>query len=98
MTAVVGNFDQMLDLKVVNCSHKKKSSVDDINAILQALKTLDLWQSGKVRSLNGFRDMKRSPFAPDKNHLFLSIQKTTESLKRYMQDMDDESDEEGQLK
>ncbi|XP_069105866.1 uncharacterized protein [Argopecten irradians] len=63
---VVSNFDDMLNMKKTNTSHKKRSDEDDLNAILKILRKSGIWNYKEGRSLHGFKGINRSPFIFDK--------------------------------
>ncbi|XP_069125349.1 uncharacterized protein [Argopecten irradians] len=94
VSSVVDNFDSMLDLKIVKSSHQKRSSKDDILAIINILQKEGLWDTSRVRSLQGFQHMRRSPFSLlDNSLLYRDIERTIQRLQRDLPYIDEEEEE-----
>lgn len=92
---IVQNYDNMLLIKKINTKHKKRSSEEDIQAMIRALKKTSPWVP-EQRSLNSFIGFEKSPFSFDV-HLFQEAVKDT--VNRLLRDIpipteDDDHDEE----
>jgi hypothetical protein len=62
ISSIASNFDSMLSLKKITTKHKKRSSTEDIQALIQILQKNFPWHVTH-RNLPVFNGIEKSPFA-----------------------------------
>lgn len=92
------NFDKMLKLNDFTTKHKKHSTIEDIEAIINSIKTLDIWKYNGNRVLTAFHGISQSPFHFEAEALNRSIKSTVFQLQRDLpceaEEVEDENEEE----
>lgn len=76
---IVQNYDNMLLIKKVN--YKKRSSEEDIQAMIRVSKKNSLWVC-EQRSLNSFKCFEKSPFSFDQSLFRVTVKNTVKRLLR----------------
>lgn len=90
---IVKNFDNMLLIKKINTTHKKRSSEEDIQAMIRVLKNNSPWNS-EHRSLVSFKGLEKSPFSFDLTLFQVAIKSNVERLLRGIPVPEHEDDDE----
>ena len=90
ISSISDNFDNMLHLKKMHTTHKRRSKEEDINAILVMLQGNSPWQVKDHRHLSHYRGIPNTPFSFDRSKLEVTI---TDIVQRLLRDLPIEVEE-----
>lgn len=81
ISSIANNFDTMLSMKKITTKHKKRSSTEDIQAIIQILQKNSPWHVTH-RNLSAFNGIDKSPFGFNLCVFKTTVQNTVKRLLR----------------
>ena len=89
---IVHNFDQMVNVKNKQSSHKKKSFEEDVRVILRELIKLDPWTENDGPALTNFEGISKTPFTFAKDKFENAVMLNVQRLKRGIPEMEPETE------